>query len=786
MTTPTAPGSTGYGVDIYGTVLYGYSQPKSLSVEPFLATQTDYGRLTLTWQSPNDTTWDRLRLVRSTAGFVSTPDDGIILLDIRSNNIRTTYDDIDLPQGFIYYYTIFMAQDAATWDSGTTYIQSAVVFYNGSYWYSLQASNTNHTPSIGSAYWTPTTFFPTWLPAGSAAALAVKDQGYTAHLYERTPQPYKIVKSDLFANTIIDNPQLYRFLSLFGFAFSELKTQYDNVLVLNDPDLVSDIDLDLLGQELGIKTDYISSPRLRRQRVKNASVNYRMKGSIQGLHNAIADVTGWDSDITVGPNMMLSNDQAEFAHPSYDTWRSDTNYFVNQFVSYNGFNYKNLVASFGSAQAPTGTNSSNTWWQVQVGSTDGNTLLNPGTKGINTWGIDIAQGTTVITERAGVGSPVAGGSLSNALQLTITAGSPVTGDAGVISVMPLVTPTWSSSTNFYFRGNYVLYSGNYYVCLKRNGSLDLTGAVTPGTDDRYWKLQAPNVGLGGSQVERDGIPIPVYPSWDSVIDFSKGTIVQYQGVLYVALVDSVNKPPTGRYASNTYWQYVKPAERAYTISSYSQRAAGAGVKVHEEVLFYDKDGNVIAGLGPQTLLPTFSNFDTDYQILNGTNDNSTSSTWTEVNSVAVPNPLWESTFGQARVNPDRFDALATKPKYSYIYLSYANSTASVGYTFGVDVLDTTNYENGVIFRRTGTTSFWFASRTRLVLVNAGTETVKATWPRLNDGDRIDIQLAGGSNIIVNVNLRDGTGNRNTLASITDSTFLTGTNFGILQRYALGA
>lgn len=786
MTTPTAPGSTGYGVDIYGTVLYGYSQPKSLSVEPFLATQTDYGRLTLTWQSPNDTTWDRLRLVRSTAGFVSTPDDGIILLDIRSTNIRTTYDDIDLPQGFIYYYTIFMAQDAAAWDSGTTYIQSAVVFYNGSYWYSLQASNTNHTPSIGSAYWTPTTFFPTWLPAGSAAALAVKDQGYTAHLYDRTPQPYKIVKSDLFSNTIIDNPQLYKFLSLFGFAFSELKTQYDNVLVLNDPDLVSDIDLELLGQELGIKTDYISSPRLRRQRVKNASVNYRMKGTVQGLHNAIADITGWDSDITIGPNMMLNDDQAEFTHPTYDTWRSDTNYFVNQFVSYNGFNYKNLVASFGTAQAPTGTNSSNTWWQVQVGGTDGNTLLNPGTKGINTWGIDIAQGTTVITERVGVGSPIAGGNLSNALQLTITAGSPVTGDAGVISVMPLVTPTWSSGTNFYFRGNYVLYSGNYYVCLKRNGSLDLTGAVTPGTDDRYWKLQAPNVGLGGSQVERDGIPIPTFRSWDSVIAFNKGDIVQYQGVLYVAMLNSVNQPPTGRYASNTWWQYVKPAERAYTASTYSQRAAGAGVKVHEEILFYDKDGNAIAGLGPQTLIPTFANFDTDYQILNGTNDNSTSTTWTEFNTVAPPSPLWEGTFGQARVNPDRFAALATKPKYSYIYLPYANSAANIGFTFGIDYTDTTHYEQGIIFRRTGNTSFWFVSRTRLVLVNSGTETTKATWTRLDDGDRIVVNLAGGSNIIVNVYRRDGTGNMNTIANITDGTFLTGTNFGILQRYSLGA
>ena len=57
--------SNGYGIDFYGTVFYGYSQPIDYSVAPFTAVQTDYQRLTLHWASPNTTSWKQLMLVRS-------------------------------------------------------------------------------------------------------------------------------------------------------------------------------------------------------------------------------------------------------------------------------------------------------------------------------------------------------------------------------------------------------------------------------------------------------------------------------------------------------------------------------------------------------------------------------------------------------------------------------------------------------------------------------------------------------------------------------------------------
>lgn len=782
MTTPTLPGSTGYGVDIYGTVLYGYSQPKSLSVEPFLATQTDYGRISLTWASPNDTSWNKLRLVRSTDGYPSTPSDGTVLLDARVDSIRTQYDDASLTQGVIYYYSIFMSQDAAAWDAGTTYIQSAVVYHNDTYWFSLQAGNLNHTPAIGSVWWAPTTYFPTWYPAGSVASLAVKNQGYSTRLYDRSPQPYKITRSDLFANTTIDNPALARFLSLFGYQFDSLKTSYDQLLFLNDVDLVSADNLEYLGAQFGISTDYISSPRLRRNRVKNASVNYRLKGTWNGIHNAIASITGWDSELEVGPNMMLNSDQSAFVHPSYDMWNADTNYFVNQFVSYNGFNYKNIVAAKGAAQAPTGTNSSNTWWQVQTNSVDSTTLLNPSTKGFSTWGRYLNSGiTSTLATIVGVPHPtIAATNTWNALYLAIT-NSPVSGFTGVQSIATLSTPTWSNATN-YVTNNYVSHNTFFYKALRNSGPASSIGAVTPGTNDLYWELQASNVGVGRGQFVRDGIPLPRQATWDSVLPFKVGDTVQHNGILYICLVDNTGQSPTGRYASNTYWQYISPAEQAFTASHYTSRFTSAtNVQSASRILWYDDDGNTLFTASPPTNSTMFARFDTDYANLDGNTDNTTSLAWSVTPTGAT---YWESTFGQARVNPEAFDALGSKPKYTYLLVNDGRSNGVIGHTFGVDYEDKVNYDNGVVFRSTSGTNKWFCTRTRLVLLLGGIESTLASWTRLGDYERITITL-NGSSIVVKKYNRDGTGNTTTLASITNTNLQTETRHGLIQRYALG-
>jgi len=88
--------SKGYGIDIYGIDFYGYSQPADYSVAPFIASQTGYREITLTWASPNVTTWKSLHLVRSVYGFPATAADGTLIQEITPATIIRSYDDPQL------------------------------------------------------------------------------------------------------------------------------------------------------------------------------------------------------------------------------------------------------------------------------------------------------------------------------------------------------------------------------------------------------------------------------------------------------------------------------------------------------------------------------------------------------------------------------------------------------------------------------------------------------------------------------------------------------------------
>lgn len=782
MSTPTAyPTSTGYGVDIFGTVRYGYSQPKSLSVEPFYAVQSDYGRISLSWEAPNDSSWNRLRLVRNKDGYPSTPNDGTLLLEATTQSLRTSYDDVDLEQGSIYYYAVFMAQDANAWSSATTYNQSDIVTYNGNYWVSLQINNTNHAPAAGSAYWNSTVYLPTWYPAGTASAITVRDYGYSKYLYDRTPQPYKIIKSDIFSNTTIDNQPLYDYLSLFGYHLDMLKTDYTQLLNANNTDLVSAHKLDLLGQQFGISTDYISSPRLRRERVKYASVNYRLKGTAQGIHNAIAAITGWDSDISIGNNMMLNSDQSAFIHPSYDLWRADTNYVTGQFVEYNGYNYVARVAAYGSAQAPSGIGTTNTWWQYQVQSFDSSTLFNQSTTGISTWG---RYNNSGISSSFGVmvGVPNPNNTTYNAWNAAafkVTSAVPLTGATGLLSIATLHITAWSNATN-YAIGAYVTYTdGNTYKATKPSGPGN-GGAVAPGSDNLTWDIQASNIGVGKDQFVKDGIPIPSYPSYDPTFTFQPGDQIQYQGNLYLCVIETKNNPPTGLYSSNMWWQYISSAENVYTASAYTTRfVSSADVVASEVMTWYDSQGNLITTTTPPTNPTFFAKFDTDYTDLNGNTDNSLNKVWTV--SPASPAGMWQTSYGMASVNQTVFGP-STKPKFVYALIADGRANCTIGTTFVNSYLNSAHYSSGIVFRYASSTTFWLATSTSLILVTGSTtESVKATWTRLNDGDRMLVVL-NGSSIQVKKYARDGKGTLTTIASITDSTNSTATQHGLIQRF----
>lgn len=775
--------SRGYGLDLYGIPFYGYSQPEDYSVSPFTAQQTDYGKISLFWSSPNSTPWKFLELVRSTSGYPSIPSDGTVLLEISSSSMVRTYDDVDVTPGSIYYYTMFIAIDAPAYSASVTYQENAQVLYNGQYWGSLQNGNIGNTPSVGSAFWQSASFIPVWYPAGYVATMALANQGYGTRLYQRTPQPYKIDTSDTFTNTSVDNPSLQHYLNVFGFGLDILKNAYDSLLSLNDPSKISAYNLDILGRQFGLTTDYLSSPSQRRQRITNVSVNYQMKGQTQSIHNLIAELSGWNTQITYGPNLMVSADQSAFVHPIYDQWSPYTLYKLNQFVQYNGYNYEcALVQVYGQAQAPSGTATSNTWWTLSQQVLNTATNFNPSTGGQSTWSIN---STTVPCAVSGVltGLPHPVNTTINNWNglASVQTGSFNTGSYDLFSISDLAPTTWSTGVN-YIRGNYVTYTDGYtYKALKSSGPTTI-GSVIPGRDNSVWEAVYYLTGDVPNKYT-DTAPLAVTSRWSATVAYTPGQLAAYNGNIYRCALANKNTSPGIGYYSSKYWTFISSNQDTYLLSTY---AAHVNTSSSSEIifigiipLFYSANGILLnntasnlTGYGVSQFAYT-ARFATDYPDLNGTGEASlynatneeTLETGTWVSNPATAN-LWRSSYGMASVNPTQF----TANTYSVLLIQHSPQHAGTtqmcygryGLTLANDYTNSAQLTHGFVFAYKDINNFYYVTRTSLRKVTAGVDTILSSWTRLSTGDRIVVDV--NANICVYKYKRTGDGALQILAN----------------------
>jgi len=792
--------SLGYAIDYYGVATYGYSQPTDYSVAPFTATQTNYGELTLNWKSANSKPWKQMQLVRSLYGYPSSAVDGTAVANFVPTATFTSHTDSNLLTGRIYYYTMFLTLESPTWNSGTTYSTGTIVVLNGNYWISLQNSNLNNTPAVGSAFWASTTYVPTWLPAGYVASLVVNDYGYSSYLYERTPQPYKITSTDIFTSVDIDNPALYNYLSVFGFILDMTKTEYDFYLESNNPDIVASANLDWLGAELGIRTDYLVSPQLRRNRISNAAVNYRLKGTAQGIHNAIAAISGWDSVVNGSKNMTLNIDQSYLGHPIYSAWDATTSYQTNQLVQFNGFNYRALMTTYGAAQAPTGTSSANTWWTPLISTTttpiyDTTTLADPrylstppGVYG--TWAPNSGSlSSTVLLgvelhlphpTNANIKNWTAFGFRANVNSVTLSMSTPFQGQS----------PTWSNAVN-YVLNNYVsIITGpnvNIWKCVKPSGPGTVYGPITPGTDERFWLPIAQNE-PSDIQARTQFIPLVNTRHWDNNTQYTKDTRVEYFGIVYQAVRDNIGSAPSGYYYSNSNWIYIQPAEFTNTISAYHTRSTtnATAVTPLSEMRFVTPltgflPGSLGSGFVTNATNTYLDRFINDYPDLNGVDDSTLAylaRPW------AATANLWTTTYGMAAVN----QTTAGTTTYNTARVAFGFANASLALTFVTDYIDPVHYGHGILFRYSDASNFWYATRKSLYKVVAGVETLVATFtsPFVN-GDRMMV-TTNGNNIFVakyqrTGSLQDPPTNVLPVSPVVDAALAANTIHGLIQKYS---
>ncbi|MFD6934631.1 carbohydrate-binding protein [Streptomyces goshikiensis] len=323
-----------YGYDYYGKSLYGAEGAVQYSVAPVIATSIAPGHIKITWGPATQNAWTTLRIVRSPFGVPAHGDDGTVLTEIPHDTPHHSYDDMDLPEGRTYYYGLFLGVRA--WSSTASYTAGDVASYNGINYVAL-ISGSGDTPGGDPAYWQPASIKDTWIRAGAVAGLSVADHGYALRMYEGIPRPYRLDTSEVTGyENGVTNPDLYKFLTIFGHQLDTLATQTAILGNLYDIVTAPNRAVSGLAHQFGIASEVSDEPMRQRLHASKAANIARTRGTDAGITDLIATVTEWDVAIDGTTNLMLNQDQANWANPKFPEWNKDLTYEGGDIVHHAG------------------------------------------------------------------------------------------------------------------------------------------------------------------------------------------------------------------------------------------------------------------------------------------------------------------------------------------------------------------------------------------------------------------------------------------------------------------
>ncbi|MER5754300.1 phage tail protein [Streptomyces sp. NPDC002088] len=636
-----------YGVSKYGLAKYGTDIRAEFDVSPFTATPADYSTVLLDWTAPAGS-WDTLRLLRNRYGWAVNENDGEILLN--QTHKATSFVDKDVTGGHWQYYTIF-----------------------------IQASGQ-------------------WSRAGTVACLMPKDNGYTDLLYSLLPEHYKV---DVAAGNIVSddsntlNPYLRPFLSIFAFGFDMVKSYYDSNRYTNDAMRTRFDNIAQLATQFGVQYEASTPAYLFRQRVRDAATLGRQKGTLEQIRSIISETTGYDADLRIGYNLMLSDDQADFDHPSFPQWDAGVNYAAGDSVGFGAYLYKaGSSGAYGASQAPTGTATSNSYWTVVQYGTD-STLVDA--NGLVA-GWEQVSFTTGVTP--GTGGVLVGIGVQNPTNPDDKAGNAL----------------WVRNTN---SGGVVATMG-----VRSVGRVSGQSSMDPQQPVLY------------------GIPLPyTWQAWDDDVYYQPGDMVIYHGRVYQALTASLNVTPPDTPTANTQWTPLGYDERVQMcLSGYAQAYSGEQVNVYPFVEYYDAHGALITSLYSDAL-PAYTVLDSFTQ---GWSD------WTARTS-DLGAASWTETVGQWTSGGYGGGCAYPVGATASIATTPGHADGTVSATFLTRPSGALN--QAVVFRLQDSSNYWRASRTGLHRVESGSWVATYSYSQtFLDGDRITVEYSG-SNITV---YRNGT------------------------------
>jgi hypothetical protein len=681
------------------------------NIEPVTADVIGYDKVVLGWKAPALGAWLGIKVVRSRSGYPRTVDDGlqVLLFEQPGWNEQNTFTVTGL-QGGHHYFAIFL-RDAFGWQR-----------------------------------------------AALVDALLPYDYSSTDRLWDSIPEHYRMIRDDTADMSLVNlriNKDLYdgvaggeapnlllsAFLSLFGWGFDLLRTEVEFLLNGYNPSVVHISRLELLAQQFGYKLETAVPAYVNRTMVRNLSSLYRRRGTMSGIKDVVSAVSGWEVEVSLGPNMMFSREQSisQEKIPPYDytkQYRAWTAVSYD-YVSSGNYAYVNKDAGIpdtsvyvnGLSKAPTGTTSDNTWWRyLAYPEIPYSPLYNPRTGDWSTWQGRFSNIAINNNYAGGYVRPVYG-----ALEAP-------NGPAQNTYALRMITPT----------------SGISWMEIN-----SVPGIVT-NENSTTWSPR--------EIITKMGIPIPrATMKWSATRRYIAGEYVLYKGAAYEALNESTGIVPTTTtdWARVGYDDRIEMTSSAYSHGPFAGTGGTGGRIVNPRVYLYDNLGVIqqTVEYTTTTVHPFFDPFVDDAPAaINGSRASATGQNWST------------DAVGTWAVDRDDNGGWVTPPASgkSHRWGNLAGTPFSVAVTWTVD--PGTTRLAGIVFRRSDANNYWIASQTGLYKVVAGAAranpaTGAFTWTKFNKGERMRVTV-DASNVISVYR------NNTLLGTATDSFNNTATQHGL--------
>lgn len=656
-------------------------------MDPFVAQAVSYTQIEVTWNEPSGN-WTGFRVVRNRNGAAVNENDGTV---------------------------VYSAAQPATGGGFTDFVSSPGWYYYTAYVYNADNS--------------------AWEQAAVAWALLPEDHGTLDSMWSAIPDHYQKVRDDtagyspanyaanpaiyLGAFGAVDNLQFKSFVGVFAYGMDILRTQSKTILWGRDPSRMHSERLALLADQFGYEIERSVPPEAVRNLVRNLALLYRIRGTKRGIEELAALATGWQVDVNMGPNLMLSEDQANFVNPQVPDWDKNSKYYlVNPIsslpdrVKFNGNYFVAVADSFNVSPPNSGNNAS---WNQSVTVEENIEKINQRTLNVSTWEA-VAYGFE--------------GPLTTATATHIGRGVTDPTDGAVTNTNALGVKNTTASTR------------------------DITLQSVP------W--DATNLSTFDREVTLQSVvPVPyVASTYVSGTKYAQGEAVIYNGISYEALRPTTGLPTGADWKALGYDKRARLSLSMYAHGPFTGSAGTGGLTTTPFVLAFDVNGDLVFSTLLDSGTVTNVNYDSFNKAaalnagkaldLGGKTFGTVAGTWSQG---------WDDGNGYY------YPANASQA------LAGVSTTLADG-TVGVTFDSVGARPMGILFRYSNSTNYWRVSATKLTKVVAGAATDVATHSTpFAAGDRMNVVL-NGSSITVK---RNGA----SVATATDAFNSTATIHGIV-------